>query len=108
MPEGQIPQLHIWDNDGKVSQDNYKIPNQEENSIEKNENSESDRLSNLSSSTEIEQDTKEHNLRRSKRATKTNLIVRPNNTVPSEYRKYSQSLIDRQNTSDIDDITDNS
>ena len=84
-----------------------KAPTKGKNSIEKNENSESDQLSNLSSSTEIEQDTKEHNLRRSKRATKTNLIVRPNNTVPSEYRKYSQNLNDRQNTSDID-ITDNS
>ena len=47
-------------------------------------------LSNLSSSTEIEQDTKERNLRRSKRLTKTNPIVRLNNPAPLDYRKYSQ------------------
>ena len=57
---------------------------------EKTENSELELQINLSSSTEIEQDTKVHNLRRSKRLTKTNPIVRLNNTVPSEYRKYSQ------------------
>ena len=46
-------------------------------------------LSTLSSSTEIEQETKQHNLRRFKRITKTNPIVRLNNPVPSDYRKYS-------------------
>ena len=39
--------------------------------------------SNLSSSTETEQETKVHNLRKSKRLTKTNPIVRLNNPVPS-------------------------
>ena len=44
----------------------------------------------MSSSTEIEQETKEHNLRKSKRLTKTNPIIRLNNPVPSDYSKYRQ------------------
>ena len=43
-----------------------------------NETSDLELLSILSSSTEIEQETKEHKLRRSKRLTKTNPIVRLN------------------------------
>ena len=54
------------------------------------ENSELGLLSTLSSSTEIERGTKEHNLRRSKRLTKTNPIVTLINLVPSNYRKYRQ------------------
>ena len=71
----------------------YGAPNRgkKEDDIKKiDENSELELLNNLSSSTEIEQETKEHNLRRSKRSTKTHLIARLNNPVPSDYRKYSQ------------------
>ena len=56
------------------------------------ENSELEVVSNFSSSTEIEQETKEHTLRSSKRLTKTNPIVRLNNAVPSDYRNYSQKI----------------
>ena len=63
---------------------------EEEETEKMDKNSELELLSNLSSSTEIEQETKEHNLRRSKRLTKTNPIVRRNNPVPSDYRNYSQ------------------
>ena len=61
-------------------------------------------ISNLSSSTEIKQGTKENNLRRSKSLTKTNPIIRLNNPVSSDYRKYRQkveSSID--NNPDTDD-----
>ena len=85
-------ELHIRDNNGKVSPNNYNTPNKgDEQDIEKiDENSELELLSNLSSSTGKEQGTKERNLRRSKRLTKTNPIVRLNNPIPSDYRKYSQ------------------
>ena len=61
-----------------------------ENSYTEQYTSELELLSNLSSSTEIEQETKEHSLRRSKRLTRTNPIIRVNNPVPSDYRKYRQ------------------
>ena len=88
-------ELHIRDSNGKVFQNNFENPSrgEEEEELEKiGETSELDLLSNLSSSTEIEQETKEHNLRRSKRVTKTNPIVRPKNPVPSVYMKNSQKI----------------
>ena len=105
-------ELHIRDNNGKVIQNNYQNPKRgEEDNIEKNyfeeETSELELLNNLSSSTEIEQDTKEHNLRRSKRLTKTNPIVRLNNPLPSVYRKYRQKTENgRENTPDPEDNMD--
>ena len=85
-------ELHIRDNNGKVIQNYNHHPKRGEDNIEKNyleeETSELELLSNLSSGTGIKQDTKEHNLRRSKRLTKTNPIVRLNNPVPSDYSKY--------------------
>ena len=65
---------------------------EEEEEIGKiDETSDLELLSNLSSSTEIEQETKEHNnSRRSKRPMKTNPIVRLNKPVPSDYRKYNR------------------
>ena len=59
-------ELHIKDTNGKVTQ----TLNEREKDIENNsETSELELLSNLSSSTEIEQDPKENNIRRSKRLT---------------------------------------
>ena len=76
-------ELYIRYNNGKVFQNNNKNPNrgkEEEEDTEKiGENSELEILSNHSSRTEKEQETKEHNLRRSKRSTKTNPVVRLNN-----------------------------
>ena len=71
---------------------NTPIRWEEEEEIKQiDDNSELELLSNLSSSTEIEEETKEHNLRRSKGLTKTNPIFRRlNNPVLSDYRKYSQ------------------
>ena len=63
------------------------------------ENSELELLSNLSSSTEIEQETKEHNLRRSKGSIKTNPIITLNNPVPSDYMKYRQKAQPRSEPS---------
>ena len=59
-------------------------------------------LSNRSSNTEIEQDTTESNLRRSKRLTKTNLIVRLNNPVPSDYSKYVKRQNDRESAINLE------
>ena len=88
-------ELHLKDKNGKVIQNNYQSPkggeeDNVENSYTEQDTSELELLNNLSSSTEIEQETKEHNLRRSKRLTKTNPIIRLNNPVPSDYRKYRQ------------------
>ena len=87
-------ELHNRDNNGKIIQNYNHHPKRGEDNIEKNyleeETSELELLSNLSSGTGIKQDTKEHNLRRSKRLTKTNPIVRLNNPVPSDYSKYRQ------------------
>ena len=87
-------EIHIKDTNGKVFQNTSKTPKrgkEEDEELRKlEENSELELLSNLSSSIEIEQETKEHNLRRSKRVTKTNPIIRLNNPVPSDYRKYCQ------------------
>ena len=83
--------MQFRDHNGNVVQNEYKISDRgEEDNIEKNvtytENSQLELLSNLSSSTAIEQNT----VRRSKRLTKTNPIIRLNKPVPSDYRKYSQ------------------
>ena len=83
-------EIHLKDSNGKVSHNIIKSPKRGEEEEDELENSELELLSNLSSSTEIEQETKEHNLRRSKRLTKTNSIIRLNNPVPSDYRKYRQ------------------
>ena len=67
-------EIHIRDSNGKVFQNNIENPTrgEKEEEIGKiDETSDLELLSNLSSSTEIEQETKEHNLRRSKRLTKT-------------------------------------
>ena len=77
-------ELHIRDHNGKVTYDTF----------DKIEESDLELASNLSSSTEIEKDlekTEENNLRRSKRLTKTNPIVRLNNPVNQDcYRKHSK------------------
>ena len=87
-------EIHIKDINGKVFQNTLKTSKrgkgEKEELEELDENSELEFLSNLTSSTEIEQETKEHNLRSSKRLTKTNPIIRLNNPVPSNYRKYCQ------------------
>ena len=79
--------IHLKDPIGKVSHYVTKTPKRGEEEEDELKNSELELLSNLSSSTEIEQETKEHNLRRSKRLTK---LFRLNNPVPSDYRKYRQ------------------
>ena len=84
-------EIHIRDSKGKVFQNNFEnlTRGEQEEGIEKiDEPSDQELLSNLSSSTEIEPETKEHNLRRSKQLTKTNPIVRLNNPVSSDYGKY--------------------
>ena len=83
-------EIHLKDPNGKASHNEIKSPKKGEEEEDELENSELELLSNLSSSTEIEKETKEHNLRRSKRLTKTNPIIRLNNPVPSDYRKYRQ------------------
>ena len=79
--------LHIKDINGKVAQTFNEREEDIENTLE---TTELELLSNLRSSTELEQNTKEKNLRRSKRLTKTNPIVRLINPVPSDHRKYRQ------------------
>ena len=83
-------EIHLKDPNGKASHNVIKSPKKGEEEEDELENSELELLSNLSSSTGIEQETKEHNLRRSKRLTKTNPIIILNNPVPSDYRKYRQ------------------
>ena len=85
-------ELHIRDKNGKVFRNNYETPKrgEEEEIWKPDENSELELLSNLSTSIEIEQKTKEHNLRRSIHLTKTNPIVGLNNPVHSDHSKYSQ------------------
>ena len=83
-------EIHLKDPNGKASHNEIKSPKKGEEEEDELENSELELLSNLSSSTEIGKKTKEHNLRRSKRLTKTNPIIRLNNPVPSDYRKYRQ------------------
>ena len=83
-------EIHFKDSSGKVCHNMINSPKRGEEVKDELENSELELLSNLSSSTEIEQETKEHNLRRSKRLTKTNPIDRLDNPQPSDYRKYRQ------------------
>ena len=83
-------EIHLKDSNGKASHNIIKSPKRREEEEDELENSELELMSNLSSSTETEQETKEHNLRRSKRLTKTNPIIRLNHPVPSDYRKYRQ------------------
>ena len=94
-PREADTEVHIKDLNGKVSHNNTKTPKRGEEEEDELENSEPELLSDLSSRTEIEQETKEHNLRRSKRLTKTNPIIRLNNPVPSDYRKYRQKAQQR-------------
>ena len=73
-------ELYIKDSNGKVVQnfENTTYGGEEDNKKNsKAEISELELISNLSSSTEIEQETKNQNLHRSKRLSKTNPIVRP-------------------------------
>ena len=82
-------ELFIRDDNGKVFKNLTSFPKTgEENNFE---NSELDLISNLSSSTELEADIKheeEKTVRRSKKLTKTNPIVRYNNPVCHDYRKH--------------------
>ena len=82
-------ELFIRDDNGKVFKNLTSFPKTgEENNFE---NSELDLISNLSSSTELEADIKheeEKTIRRSKRLTKTDPIVRYNNPVCNDYRKH--------------------
>ena len=74
----------IRDENCKVFTDN----NANQNTLEDNfENSDLDLASNLSSSTEIDMEEKEP-IRRSKRLTKTNPIIRYNNPICHDYRKH--------------------
>ena len=82
-------EIQIRDNSGKVTfYNNEKTEN-------KLDTSELELVSNLSSSTEIENDLEQlenTNLRRSKRLTKTNSIIRLNNPVnQSDYRKHCKA-----------------
>ena len=85
-------ELYIKDTNGKGTQYYQKPYNWRGDYYQKHnteaETTEIDLINNLSSSTEIVQETKEHSLRRSKRLTKTNPIIRHNNPVPSHYRKH--------------------
>ena len=83
-------EIHIKSPNGKVFHNITKTRKRGEEQEDAIENSEPELLSDLSSSTEIEQETKEHNLRRSKRLTKTNPVLRP-----SDYRKYRQKAQQR-------------
>ena len=77
-------ELFLRDENGKVLINN----NTNQNALEENfENSDLDLASNLSSSTEIDKEEKEP-IRRSKRLTKTNPIIRYNNPICHDYRKH--------------------
>ena len=82
-------ELFIRDDIGKVFENLTSFPKTgEENNFG---NSELDLASNLRSSTELEADIKhgeEKTIRRSKRLTKTNLIIRYNNPMCHDYRKH--------------------
>ena len=82
-------ELCIRDDNGKVFKKSTSFPKTgEENNFE---NSDLDLTSNLSSSTEIEADNKhedETTVRRSKRLTKTNPIVRNKNPICHGYRRH--------------------
>ena len=92
-------ELFIRDDNCKVFQNLTSFPKTgEENNFE---NSEIDLASNLSSSTELEADIKheeEKTIRRSKRLTKTNPIVRFNNPICHDYRKHRRNTVLGSNT----------
>ena len=77
-------EVFIRDDNGKVFTDNKTQPRPFEEILE---DSELDLASNLSSSTEIEIEENDP-IRRSKRSTKTNPIVRYNNPICQDYRSY--------------------
>ena len=79
-------EVHIKDTNGKVTQ----TFNEKEDIKNNSKTSVLVLLSNLGSSTEMEQDTEGKCLRRSQCLTKTNPIVQLNDPVPSDYRKYRQ------------------
>ena len=90
-------ELLIRDENGKVFNNNETFPNTgEENSFDL------DFANNLSSSTELETDVKheeeEKNVRRSKRLTKTNPIVRYNNPICHDYRNHRRKAELGRNT----------
>ena len=74
----------IRDENGKAFTDNNTNPNTLEDNFE---NSDLDLASNLSSSTEIDTEEKEP-IRRSKKLTKTNQIIRYNNSICHDYKKH--------------------
>ena len=82
--ESAEQEIFIRNENGKVFTDNKPHPSTVEDILE---NSDLDLASNLSSSTEIENEEKEP-IRRSKRLTKTNPIVRYNNPVCYDYRSH--------------------
>ena len=97
--------LHIKDKNGKVLQNHSKKLNggekvNVENTLEA-ETSELELISSLCSNTEVDKDTKEHNLGRSKCLTKTNHLIRLNNPVITW--KIVIMLNALENISDIDD-----
>ena len=77
-------EVFIRDENGKAFTDNKPHPSTFEDNLE---SSDLDLASNLSSSTGIENEEKEP-IRRSKRLTKTNPIVRYNNPICHDYRSY--------------------
>ena len=84
----------IRDENGKVFTDN----NTNSNTLEDNfENSGLDLASSLSSSTEIDTEEKEP-IRRSKRLTKSNPIIRYNNPICHDYRKHRKKTEFGNNT----------
>ena len=91
---GADQELLIRDKNGKVFTD-Y---NTNSNTLEDNfENSDLDVASNLSSSTEIDTAEKE-SIRRSKRLTKINPIIRYNNPIGHDYRKHCKKIEFGKNT----------
>ena len=81
-------EIHCKVINGKVFEKTKRGEEKEEELGKLDANSELELLNNFSSSTEIEQETKEHNLRRSKRLIKTTPIIRLSTPVPSDYRKH--------------------
>ena len=86
--------LLIRDENGKVLTDNKTNPYTQKENFE---NSDLELASNLSSSTEIDTEEKEP-VRRSKRLTKTNPIIRYNNPICHDYRKHRKKTEFGNNT----------
>ena len=87
-------ELLIRDENGKVFTDNKTNSYTQKESFE---NSDLELASNLSSSTEIDTEEKEP-VRRSKRLTKTNPIIRYNNPICHDYRKHRKKTEFGNNT----------